>query len=164
MSLKLRVCAGLCAALGFLWAGDAPAQAAECRTKTAGFFLQYIEADKPHRLPTPSQSILVSLTGKPGDPERGRAIFVDRQKGDCLSCHKVTVLSPVAEQGSIGPPLDRIGSRYSEGQLRQIVVDPKIYFPDTMMPSYYGAAGSAEPSVLTAAEVEDLIVFMKTLK
>jgi len=47
-------------------------------------------------------SIPLSLTGQPGDPARGRAIVVDRQKGLCLLCHS----GPFPEQrfqGDIAP-------------------------------------------------------------
>jgi L-cysteine S-thiosulfotransferase len=138
--------------------------AAECKRKTAGFFLQDMNAEGPRRLSFDLQSIPVSLTGALGDPERGREILVNRQKGDCLSCHKVSILSSIAEQGGIGPALDGIGARYTDGQLRQVLVEPKAYFRETIMPSYYKAAGSAEASVLTAAEIEDLVAYMKTLK
>jgi L-cysteine S-thiosulfotransferase len=153
---------GLCIAAAAVY--EDTALGAECKRKTAGFYLQDTNANGPHRLSSSSQSVPVSLTGNGGDPERGRLILADRQKGDCLSCHKVSTFSSVADQGSIGPMLDGIGSRYSDGQLRQIVVDPKAYFPDTIMPSYYQTAGSSEASVLTAPEVEDLIAYMKTLK
>ncbi len=47
--------------------------------------------------------------------------------------------------------------------LRQVLVQPKAYFPDTIMPSYYKAEGG-EASILTAAEVEDLVAYLRTLK
>ncbi len=28
-----------------------------------------------------------SLTGVPGDPARGRALAIDRSKGNCVTCH-----------------------------------------------------------------------------
>jgi L-cysteine S-thiosulfotransferase len=137
---------------------------AECKRKTAGFFLQDANADGPRRLSVSLQSMPVSLTGALGDPERGREILVNRQKGDCLSCHKVAALASIADQGSIGPVLDGIGGRYNDAQLRQMVVELKAYFPQTIMPSYYKATGSSEASVLTAAEIEDLVAYLKTLK
>jgi len=113
------------------------------------------------RLAVALQGLPASLTGAPGDAEKGRDVLVSRQKGDCLSCHKVTTLDGAAGQGAIGPVLDGVGSRYNDAQIRQVLIDPKALFPDTIMPSYY-ASGS--PSVLTAAEVEDLIAFLQTLK
>jgi L-cysteine S-thiosulfotransferase len=165
---KLHTCTslslGMCMAAAVLAFGFGNAQGAECKRKTAGFYLQDTNAGGPKRLSLALQSIPVSLTGALGDPERGREILVNRQKGDCLSCHKVTTLSSIADQGSIGPSLDGIGGRYADAQLRQVLVEPKVYFPNTIMPSYYKAAGSADASVLTAPEVEDLVAYMKTLK
>jgi sulfur-oxidizing protein SoxX len=141
-----------------------PAMSAECKRKTAGFYL--LDASLPGNLPVsfPPQSIPVSLTGAIGDPERGRQLLVSKQKGDCLSCHKLSTIAPAADQGGIGAPLDGIASRLSEAQLRQVLVEPKAYFPDTMMPSYYKAAADGEAPILTAAEVEDLVAYLKTLK
>jgi len=160
MSIQL----GMCVAATVVSLMPHQASAAECKRKTAGFFLEDTNAGGTKRLSLSLQGIPVSLTGAFGDPERGREILVNRQKGDCLSCHKVSSLSSIADQGGIGPALDGVGTKYSDAQLRQITVEPKAYFSETIMPSYYKAADSAEASVLTAAEVEDLVAYMKTLK
>ena len=143
--------------------GPGNANAATCKRKTAGFFLLDTDAAAPRPLSAALQSLPGSLTGVQGDAERGRDVLVNRQKGDCLSCHKVTTLGAAAAQGAIGPVLDGVGNKYSEAQVRQVLIDPKALFPDTIMPSYYAAAGGSA-SVLTAAEVEDLIAFLRTLR
>jgi sulfur-oxidizing protein SoxX len=143
--------------------GPGNANAATCKRKTAGFFLLDTNAGAPRPLSAALQGLPGSLTGIPGDAERGRDVLVNRQKGDCLSCHKVTTLGAAAAQGAIGPALDGVGNKYSDGQVRQVLIDPKALFPDTIMPSYFAAAGGPA-SVLTAAEVEDLIAFLRTLK
>lgn len=164
---KLHTCAallmGACLA-AMLSFGSNQASGAECKRKTAGFYLLDTNAGGPHRLSLSLQSIPASLTGGLGDPDRGRELLIDRQKGDCLSCHKLGMLSTIAEQGGIGPALDEIGSRFSDAQLRQVLVEPKAYFADTIMPSYYRAEAGGEPSILTAAEVEDLVAYLKTLR
>jgi L-cysteine S-thiosulfotransferase len=139
------------------------AYSGECKRKKAGFYLVDTDFAGPHRLSVSLQGLPTSLTGVPGDIERGRDVFANRQKGDCISCHKLSTLS-IAGQGGIGPALDGIARKYNEGQLRQVVMEPKAIFPDTMMPSYYRAPGSAEASVLTAVEIEDLVAYMTTLK
>jgi L-cysteine S-thiosulfotransferase len=163
---KPRVCASFilktCLVAAVLFAGLDRASSAECKRKTAGFYLLDASANS-QRLAVSLQSMPASLTGGAGDPERGRELVADRQKGDCLSCHKLTLLSSIADQGAIGSPLDGIGSRYSDAQLRQVLVQPKAYFPDTIMPSYYKSE-SGEASVLTAAEVEDMVAYLRTLK
>jgi L-cysteine S-thiosulfotransferase len=155
---------GLFLGIGIAVASITGASAAECKRKTAGFFLQFTNNDGPRNLKETLKSIPVSLTGAPGDPERGREVLTSRQKGDCLSCHKISTLSSIPDQGGVGPALDGVGSRYSDAQLRQLIVDPKAYFTKTIMPSYYKQGGGPEPSVLTAPEVEDLVAYLKTLK
>jgi L-cysteine S-thiosulfotransferase len=164
LPVDISVSALLCMVAIFCIAATSPVLGAECRAKTAGFYLQDGSTSSLRRLSNLAQSLPASLTGSQGDPERGRAILTNRQKGDCLSCHQLTALSSVGGQGTLGPPLDGIGARFNDGQLRQLVVDPKAYFPDTIMPSYYQSANSPEVSVLTAPEVEDLVAYMKTLK
>jgi sulfur-oxidizing protein SoxX len=115
-------------------------------------------------------AIPASLTGQPGDAQRGRAIVVNRQKGLCLLCHS----GPFAEerfQGDLAPSLAGSGRRWSEGQIRLRLVDPRRVNAQTIMPSYYrteglnrvGTAWQDRP-ILTAAEIEDVVAFLLTLK
>jgi sulfur-oxidizing protein SoxX len=111
-----------------------------------------------------------SLTGRLGDPVRGRAIVVDRQAGMCLLCHS----GPFAEerfQGDLGPDLDGAGSRWSEAELRLRLVDPRRFNPSTIMPSFRRTEGlnrvaparRGQP-LLTAEQVEDVVAFLITLR
>ena len=136
----------------------------ECKRKTAGFYLLDANASKPQRLALSLQSMPQSLTGTLGDPAHGREILANRQKGGCLSCHALGALGAVADQGGIGAALDGIGSQFSIPQLRQVVVDPKAYFPNTIMPSYHKTGSKGEAPILTAAEIEDLVAYLETLK
>ncbi len=165
---KLHICVsfllGATVAVTVLAFASNPASSAECKRKTAGFFLQDMNTGGPHSLALSLQSMPVSLTGVLGDPERGRLLLVNKQKGDCLSCHKLGAMAVIADQGGIGPALDGAGSRFSTAQLRQVVVEPKAYYPDTIMPSYHNADGGGGGPILTAAEVEDLVAYLETLK
>ncbi len=109
------------------------------------------------------------LTGTKGDPARGRAIVVDRQRGLCLLCHT----GPFPEQrfqGDLAPDLRGVGSRWSEGQLRLKLVDSRRLNPATIMPPYYsteglirvGRAWQGKP-VLSAEQIEDVVAFLTTL-
>jgi len=164
LEFRASLLMGACLTLAAVSFAPAGASAAECKRKTAGFYLQDTNADGPRRLSLSLQSTPASLTGTPGDPQRGREVLVSREKGDCLSCHKLSVQSNIAEQGSIGPALDGIGGRFTEGQLRQAVADPKAYFPETIMPSYHKAGEGGAAPILTASEVEDLVAYLQTLK
>jgi sulfur-oxidizing protein SoxX len=115
-------------------------------------------------------AIPASLTGMPGNPERGRAIVVNRQVGLCLLCHT----GPFPEerfQGTLAPDLTGAGARATEGQLRLRIVDASRIKPDTIMPPYYRTDGLTrvapafkDKPILTAEQVEDVVAFLMTLR
>lgn len=111
-----------------------------------------------------------SLTGSAGDPERGRAIIIDRQKGLCLLCHS----GPFPEeplQGNLAPSLEGAGIRWNEGQLRLRLIDNKRVNAESIMPAYHriaelnrvGPAWRDRP-ILSANEIEDVLAFLMGLK
>ena len=114
-------------------------------------------------IPTP-------LAGAKGDPQRGRAIIANRQVGLCLLCHS----GPFPEerfQGNLAPDLRGVGSRLTEGEIRLRLVDPARANPQTIMPAYYRTEGLTRvaPSyrgkpVLSAAQIEDVVAYLVTLK
>jgi sulfur-oxidizing protein SoxX len=115
-------------------------------------------------------AIPASLTGTKGDPARGRAIVLNRQVGLCLLCHS----GPFPEerfQGNMAPDLKGAGARWSEGELRLRLVDARRLNPDTIMPPYYVVDGMNRVAsafrgkpILTAEQIEDVVVFLATLK
>lgn len=111
-----------------------------------------------------------ALTDQPGDVKRGRRIVLDRERGDCVVCHAM----PLPERrfhGTLGLPLDSVGSRYSAGELRLRLVDPKVLEPHTIMPAYHTTQGfhrvleqyRGRP-ILSAQEIEDVVAYLLTLR
>jgi sulfur-oxidizing protein SoxX len=115
-------------------------------------------------------AIPASLTGASGNPERGRAIVVNRQVGLCLLCHS----GPFPEQrfqGTLAPDLKGAGSRSTEGQLRLRIVDASRLKPDSIMPPYYRIDGLTRVApafqgkpILTAEQIEDVVAYLVTLR
>jgi sulfur-oxidizing protein SoxX len=116
------------------------------------------------------ESLPQSLTGKPGDPARGRAIVANRTVGLCLLCHS----APIPEerfQGTLAPTLAGAGSRATPGQLRLRMVDAARLNPDTIMPPYFRVDGLTRvaknfqgKTILTAEQIEDVVAYLATLK
>jgi sulfur-oxidizing protein SoxX len=112
---------------------------------------------------------MAPLTAEPGDAVRGRAIVANRQLGLCLLCH----IGPIPEerfQGSLAPPLDGAGARWSEAQLRMRIVDASLFNPATIMPSYFKPGSAARTpaalqgkTILSAQQVEDVVAYLQTL-
>jgi sulfur-oxidizing protein SoxX len=126
--------------------------------------------DAPRPYTVDGDAISTSLTGEDGDPARGREIVANRLVGLCLLCH--TGPYPEAPlQGTLAPDLKGAGTRWSIGQLRLRMVDSSRVMPDTIMPAYYridhlarvAPAFRGKP-VLTAAQIEDVVAFLATLK
>jgi sulfur-oxidizing protein SoxX len=117
-----------------------------------------------------ADAVPASLTGRPGDPVRGRAIVVDRQKGLCLLCHS-GAFPEERFQGNLAPGLGGVGARLSPGQLRLRMIDGRRVNPATIMPSYYrtddlsrvGRPWQGKP-VLSVEEIEDVVAFLATLR
>jgi len=115
-------------------------------------------------------AIPASLTGAPGDAERGRAIVVNRQVGLCLLCHS----GPFPDekfQGNLAPDMTGAGARSSVGQLRLRLVDASRLNPASIMPPYYRTAGLTRVApafvgkpILTAEQIEDVVAFLATLR
>ena len=114
-------------------------------------------------------AIPASLTGKPGDPVRGRAIVVNRQN-TCLFCHS----GPFPEerlQGDLSPSLNGTGARWTAAELRLRLVDASRLNPATIMPSYYKVDGLTRVAkawqgkpILTAEQIEDVVAYLATLR
>lgn len=116
--------------------------------------------------------IAKSLTGKPGSSVKGAEWFKNRKLGNCLACHANSKMPKEQFHGEVGPTLDGVADRYTEAQLRAIVVNSKAVFGDaTLMPAFYRDTGFTRPrkqfagkSILTADQVEDILAYLLTLK
>ena len=96
--------------------------------------------------------------------------MANRQVGLCLLCHS----GPFPEerfQGNLAPGLTSVGARYSEGQIRQRIVDSRKVNPQTIMPAYYESEGFVRVApayrgrtILSAEQIEDVVAYLTMLK
>lgn len=111
------------------------------------------------------------LCGLAGDAGRGMAIVSDSHLGNCLACHQLPIPG-VEAYGTIGPPLEGIAARLGEAQIRLRVVDTRHINPMSIMPGFYRDPRLIHrpgkryrgKTFLTAQQVEDVIVYLVTLK
>lgn len=116
--------------------------------------------------------IAMSLTGSNGDAVKGRDVFINRKKGNCLACHSNKEISEQSFHGKIGPPLDGVADRWEPSELRAIMVNSKVVLGDeTIMPSFYRVKNGARTmkkfvgkTILSAQQVEDVLAYLQTLK
>jgi sulfur-oxidizing protein SoxX len=106
--------------------------------------------------------------GPAGDPVRGREVFVSREGGHCVLCHRAPGIAPA---GNVGPPLGGIGSRLDAAEIRSRIADITKTYPESVMPTFHRAEGMvrvapqyAGKTVLDAQQVEDLVAFLGTMK
>ncbi|MGI9354603.1 MAG: sulfur oxidation c-type cytochrome SoxX [Rhizobiaceae bacterium] len=194
MKMPLRVLV-LAIAMAFISAVGATASVAQTKKKlkrckdgevTSVVPVKYVEGKN---LPF---MISASLTGSAGNAEAGLGWMAHRRLGNCLACHQITDVEklaakspripvkalngktskqPLAVHGKIGPTLDGVASRYTAGELRMLIVNPKKAFPETIMPAFHRNKGFTrvypdckDKTILSAEQVEDVLAFLKTLK
>ena len=111
-------------------------------------------------------AIVVPLTEQAASAEIGERIFVARESGHCVLCHRVEGLD-APFQGDIGPELSDVGNRLCPDQLRLRIVDSSILNAQTIMPPYYRrenlhrVANAYEgETVLTALQIEHLVAYL----
>ena len=122
-------------------------------------------------------AIVASLSGVAGNPAEGAKVMTNRGLGNCVACHEVSALNNAPFHGNVGPSLDGVGDRWSAAELRSIIVNAKVMYEGTVMPSFYRVSGFTRPGdgytgkaateiapLLTAQQVEDVVAFLGTLK
>src|SRR5882724_1986787 len=123
-------------------------------TRDFGGFRTYAYDDAR---PEPQVQRAEMPVGVTGDPAKGRALFLDRNKAPCTGCHLVPG-ADVWPAGSVGPDLSMLADRkLPDAYLYQQLWDPRVTFPQTVMPPW-GAQG-----VFTPEEIVHLVAYLQTL-
>ena len=105
-----------------------------------------------------------------GDPARGAAIVANRALSQCTLCHPAPGV-PAHLRGNLAPDLAGAGSRWTAAQLRERLLHPERFNPDTVMPSYGRSDGLTRvaPAVrgkplLDAQQIDDVVAWLATLR
>jgi sulfur-oxidizing protein SoxX len=125
---------------------------------------------RPSRYRIVDDGIPTPLAAATGDVQRGRQVTLDANRGNCTVCHAMPI-NEVSTFGNVGPPLDGVGSRLTEPQLRLRIVDARRINRRSTMPPYHRVEGLHRVAhqyrgrpVLDAQEVEDVVAYLASLK
>ena len=87
--------------------------------------------------------------------EQGKAVAVDRKKGNCLACHQ---MDDGDLPGNIGPPLIAMKARFPDkAKLRAQIWDATKANPNTIMPPF------GRQQVLSEGEIDKIVEYVYTL-
>lgn len=117
-------------------------------------------------------AVSASLTGVAGDAAAGSKAFANKTLGNCLACHANEDMADQLFHGEVGPTLNGAGGRWSEQQLRAILVNSKAVFgKQTIMPAFYSLEVGegvrkdlVGKTILSAQQIEDIVAYLTTLK
>ena len=129
-----------------------------------------VSTTAPEEYAIDNDEIRLPLADVIGDLHAGAAVFVNREEGHCVLCHKVSSLA-APFQGNLGPDLSSVGDRLTPAQIRFRIVDASKLNPATIMPPYYRTKNlhqqtkaTAGKPVLSANDVEQLVYYLSSLQ
>ena len=80
-----------------------------------------------------------------GDDTAGRKLMGTQGGAGCITCHR---WGDRPSLGIQGPDLSNTAARLQEGWLREYLINPAAYRPGTLMPSFWPAGRSFNPTIL----------------
>lgn len=106
----------------------------------------------------PGVLVLMTLASGPALPEEsleGKALVMQRSKGNCLACHAI---ADGELPGNLGPPLVGMKARFPDADvLREQIWDAAVRNPETRMPPF-GRHG-----ILSRNEIDLIVQYLYTL-
>lgn len=103
---------------------------------------------------------MAALSASAAEPVKewsGTELAMDRQKGNCLSCHEMPGIPDIELPGNVGPPLVNIRARYDRERLRLQIMDAAKNNPKTSMPPF------GRNKILTDQEIDKVTDFILNL-
>ena len=97
-----------------------------------------------------------------GDDTAGRKLMGTQGGAGCITCHR---WGDRPSLGIQGPDLSNLAARLQEGWLREYLINPAAYRPGTLMPSFWPAGKSFNPSILggdTDKQIASIFKFVES--
>jgi putative heme-binding domain-containing protein len=98
------------------------------------------------------ERLAAAVLARPGNLERGRQLFLNKEKSLCLKCHRM------GDQGErVGPDLTGLGNRFSRVYITESVLDPSRTIAPTYGTLVVALKGGQVFSGIKVAESETLL-------
>jgi cytochrome c553 len=97
-----------------------------------------------------------------GDDTAGRKLMGTQGGAGCITCHR---WGDRPSLGIQGPDLSNIAARLQEGWLREYLINPAAYRAGTLMPSFWPAGKSFNPTILggdTDKQIASIFKFVES--
>ena len=97
----------------------------------------------------------VAASAQPAEQLDGKALALDRSKGNCITCHE---FKGGEFAGSVAPPLNDMKARFPDRkELTAIIADETARNPQTVMPPF------GRNLILTEKEISAIVDFLYQL-
>ena len=106
--------------------------------------------------------VRAALKFEGGDDTAGRKLMGTQGGAGCITCHS---WGDRPSLGIHGPDLSNVAARLQEGWLREYLINPAAYRPGTLMPSFWPAGQSFNPSILggdTDKQIASIFKFIES--
>ncbi|HEX4331345.1 MAG TPA: sulfur oxidation c-type cytochrome SoxX [Usitatibacter sp.] len=111
-----------------------------------------------HRLALGVLLAAAAFTVHADRPATALELFAQRDKGNCIACHRLPAGVGPATRSDLGPLLDGARMRsLGKPALREAIADPTKSNPETLMPPY------GKHHILDSAEIDRLVDFLDAL-
>ena len=97
-----------------------------------------------------------------GDDTAGRKLMGTQGGAGCITCHRWGDRPSLGVQG---PDLSNLAARLQEGWLKEYLINPAAYRPGTLMPSFWPAGKSFNPTILggdTDRQIASIFKFVES--
>lgn len=104
----------------------------------------------------------IALKFEGGDDTAGRKLMGTQGGAGCITCHR---WGDRPSLGIQGPDLSNIAARLQESWLREYLINPSGYRPGTLMPSFWPAGKSFNPTILggdTDRQIASIFKFVES--
>ncbi|BAN36220.1 cytochrome C class I SoxX [Sulfuricella denitrificans skB26] len=100
----------------------------------------------------------LSMAAEDAKESAGRAVAMNKAKGNCIACHAIPNDPKAESPGNIGPPFVMMKERFPDrNKMRAQIWDSTVANPKTSMPPF------GKHQILTEQEIDQVVEYIHSL-